>query len=458
MTRSSRLAALLTGAALVAAPSLALAPAAHAAGTVLTPGSGTVFDSDTSVRIEARVEGRSAATELRLVDPTGAARTVDTAGAALTAQSLTHTLDTSCPEYPGTPCSGRRPARNGTWTVQLTGGASDSRTFVLAIPPRVPSGVRAEATGPREVVVTWDRGVEPDLVGYDVVAGDGRVLAPGDTACAGGTCRTVVTYDTDGPSTEAVAVRAARAACPDCDARLTATSGEVAVTRPAPPAAESPRGADPAPGAPGEGGAASPTAGAPAGGSGGTSGSGSTGGTGSTAGGTSGGSAGGTSGGTGGGPAGGDGTPGGTASPGPGSTAPGAPSAPGAGPQGGTGTSGVPAVAVDQAGADAFALTFKAFGPKIGLPKLPPLPAVGVALPAVAEEADGAFDPQLPFEEQVVEERVPTTALGPAQRITRTVSAAVDSERLARGVAGGLVLLLVCAHVRRWLAQAPTDL
>lgn len=449
MTRSSRLAAVLTGLALVAAPSLVLAPAAHAEGAILTPGSGTVFDSDTSVRMEARVEARSGATELRLVDPTGTARTVDTAAAALTAQTLVHTLDTSCPEYPGAPCGGRRPARNGTWTVQLTGGATDSRTFVLAIPPRAPSGVRAEATGPREVVVTWDRGAEPDLVGYDVVAGDGRVLAPGDTACAGGTCRTVLTYDTDGPSTESVGVRAARSTCPDCSGRLTATSGEVSVARPAPPAAQPPRGGtDPAPGAPAEGGTASPSAGAPSGDAG------------STDGGTAGPADG--SGPPGTGSTDGSGTPGSTGSPSPGAgsgTTPGGPASGGPGPSPqGTGTSGVPAVAIDQAGADAFALTFKAFGPKIGLPKLPPLPAVGVALPAVAQEADGAFDPQLPFEEQVVEERVPTTALGPAQRITRTVGAAVDSERLARGVAGGLVLLLLGAHLRRWLAQGPADL
>ncbi len=136
-----------------------------------------------------------------------------------------------------------------------------------------------------------------------------------------------------------------------------------------------------------------------------------------------------------------------------GATAGGAPAT-----QGGTGVSGTPAVGSGQADANAFALSFRGFAPSIGLPKLPPLPATGVALPAVAAEPDGSFDPQLPFDEQVVEERVPTTALGPARRLTRTVGSAIDSERLARGIAGGLVLLLVTAHVRRWLAQTPSDL
>ncbi|MCW2607727.1 MAG: hypothetical protein JWO60_2420, partial [Frankiales bacterium] len=101
------------------------------------------------------------------------------------------------------------------------------------------------------------------------------------------------------------------------------------------------------------------------------------------------------------------------------------------------------------------ALGFQAFGPKLGLPKLPPLPASGVAAPAVAPLADGTFAPELPFEEQVVDERVPTVASGPVGRVTSAVGAVVDSERLARGGAGALVLFLLVAHVRRFLAQAP---
>lgn len=454
--------------ALLLGPSLALAPSAHAAGSITSPGGGAVFETETAVRLEARVEARSGTTEMRLVDPLGTARTVATAGTSLSAQTLAHVFDTACPEYPGAACAGRQPARNGTWAVQLTGGSSDSRTFVLRVAPRAPAEVRAEATGPREVVVTWRRGAEPDLRGYDVVDGSGRVLAPGDTACPGGTCRTVVTYDADGPSTDVVAVRALRATCPDCDSTVSTTSAEATAQRPGPPSAGPSEGAGS--GAPDDGSGG----GAPGNGGTGSGGTG-TGGTGTDGTGTGGSGTGG-SGADGSGGAGGTGTDGtGTASPG-GTGGSGSESSGPAG-TGGTGTSGTggatgsgngsPApgtglapgipVTTTQAEVDDFALTFRAFGPKIGLPKLPPLPATGVALPAVAPQEDGGFAGELPFGTTTVEERVPSFVAAPAQRIGTAVSAAVDSERLMRSLAAALVLLLVCAHVRRWLAQSSGD-
>lgn len=443
--RARRLPALVLGAGLVLGPSVALAPAAWAAGSVLTPSAGTVYETDTTVELTARVEARSAATEMRVVDPSGAGRTVRTAGPSLTAQTLRFGLETDCPAL-GADCTGRRPARNGTWTVQLTGGATDSRTFELRIPPRAPDGVRAEATGPRTVVVTWPRGAEPDLVGYTVLSGDGSRLPAGDSACDAGTCRSTVTYAADGPSTDSVVVRAERA-CPGCSV-LTASSSPVSVTRPA--GAPAGPGSGPAPGgdAPGGGGADAGT-----GGAGTTGGStGSTGGpTGTDGGGTGGSGTGGPGAGSGGAPA---------AGPTPGRS--GSPSAPPA--TGGPGTASGPLLAgpgitvtrADQP--DAFALTFKAFGPKLGLPKLPPLPATGVAAPPdVAPLPDGTFTGELPFDERTEVERVPTLASGPVDRVGQAVSAAVDSERLVRSTAAALVLLLVGAHVRRWLAQGPVE-
>ncbi|MCW2777552.1 MAG: hypothetical protein JWN17_1277, partial [Frankiales bacterium] len=232
---STRLPALLVGTGLVLGSGVALAPGAWAAGSVTAPGTGTVYASDQRVGLSARVDARSGATQLHLVEPGGADHTVDSAGASLVAQTLTFAFDTDCPAYPGTSCAGRRPARNGTWTVRLTGGATATSTFSLRVPPAAPQGVQARATSPRQVVVTWDRGTEPDLTGYSLTTADGRRLADGDSSCSDGTCRTVLTYDTDGPSTDSVVVRAERA-CPDCDADLTASSAPVSVDRPAPPA------------------------------------------------------------------------------------------------------------------------------------------------------------------------------------------------------------------------------
>ncbi|MCU1692993.1 MAG: hypothetical protein JWM64_2084 [Frankiales bacterium] len=448
-----RVTALLVGAGLALGPAALLAPAAYADGTITTPGAGTAFMDDTTVRVEARVDARTAASTMQLVEPGGTVHTVDTTGQSLQAQTMSFGLDTSCPDYPGLTCSGRRPAPNGTWTVRLTGGATDTRTFSLRIGPQAPQAVTASATSPRTVAVTWDRGPESDLTGYTVVDGDGAKLADGDEVCAGGTCRTTITYDTDGPRTEALAVRAARA-CPDCAAPLTATSGVVRVARPGPPPAPRP---EPTTG--GDGGGTTGGGTTDGGTTGGADG-GSTGGTaspapGGTPAGTSTGGAGGTTGGTTG--AGPGGTPTSIASPGA-SPAAGAGTITGGAPGSATTGAEVPLASTPAQAANDFALTFKAFGPKLGLPKLPPLPAAGVALPDVATTLpDGTFDPNLPFGQKEVTEKVPTTASGPVARVGDAVSAVVDQDRLLRSVAGALVLLLAGAHVRRFLAQSPTD-
>ncbi len=399
--------ALLAGAALALVPTLALAPAAHAAGSFNSPGAGAVFRGG-SVAFEVQLERLTRnATQLVLDDPSGAApRTVATwAATGTTAEQKTASLDTSCPTGCGEPS-----ARNGTWTARLTGGSSDETTFVLAVPPAVPADLAVTATGPREVVVEWNQGREPDLRRYEVLEA-GQVRATVDPTCPQAACRAVLAYDADGPSSEAIAVRAVRS-CPACEGQeSTATTDSTSVTRPAPPSTESSTaGSSPAPGA-----GVTPTA-SPRPGT----------------------------------------TPGATPSPGrtgPGTT--GASPSPGSGAvASGSGPAGAPT-----AGAaltpDQFALTFQAFGPKIGLPKLPPFPATGVAAPSIAPLADGTFAPELPFGSTTVQERVPVEATGPVGRVTGAVGAAVDSERLARGAAAALVLFLVVAHVRRFLAQSP---
>ncbi|MCW2680678.1 MAG: hypothetical protein JWM62_2079, partial [Frankiales bacterium] len=163
---------------------------------------------------------------------------------------------------------------------------------------------------------------------------------------------------------------------------------------------------------------------------------------GAPAGGSTGGSGGGTTGGGTGGSAGGGSTTGGSR----GTAAP-----------IGTGTKGSGATADQTAVAQrkAFALGFSTFGPKLGIPKLPPLPQSQA--PAIAPELeDGSFGGTLGFQDQVLTERVPV-AQGPADRVRNVVGSALDSERLVRSTAGALVLLLAGAHLRRWLGAAAAD-
>ncbi len=231
----------LGAAALVGATaSLALAGPAFADGAITAPSGGTVFVQDSTVSITARVDGRPVrpTTELRLTDPLGGQRTVATAEPSLAPSDLAYDLATSCPVYADAPCAGT-PALNGTWTVTLSGGGEDTRTFVLRIPPRAPELKDAEVATARDVVVTWAAGREPDLTGYSIVDGSGvEVAAAPLTDCEGGTCRHTVSYATDGPRDETVAVRSVRRQCPDCsDALVSESSAATTVSRPAPSAA-----------------------------------------------------------------------------------------------------------------------------------------------------------------------------------------------------------------------------
>ncbi|WP_189238400.1 hypothetical protein [Planomonospora parontospora] len=90
----------------------------------------------------------------------------------------------------------RRP--NGRYTIRLVergkllGGRWDetSRTLTQSVPPRSPGGVGVRLRGDR-AVLTWSRGAEPDLRGYEIFSSrTGRVGAVGVSgACGGGSCR-----------------------------------------------------------------------------------------------------------------------------------------------------------------------------------------------------------------------------------------------------------------------------
>ena len=408
---------------------LAMAPAASAAPT--SPGNGTVFTSYSSFTISASYGGSTSENRLTLASPAGATTTIATAPASLNGGTLSYTMDTGCWSSGG----GCAPAPNGTWTVTQTGGGSGSSTFVTRIAPKAPTSVSATPVSSREARVSWRKGEEPDLTGWQVVEGDTVVKdGVGRSACEGSTCSAVITYAVDGSGSHTYAVRAFRSTAPGSSTTLESplsSSASVTLSAPAPspePTTGGSTGGSTGGGEPGT----TPTGGPTAEPGGGSTGGGSTGG-----GSTGGGSTGGGSTDDGAGSGGSGGTEGETAAP------------------IGTGSSsaGESADAKAVAQRKAFALGFSSFGPKLGIPKLPPLPQQA---PAIAPElADGTYEPTLGFEDQVVTERVETT--GPTAAVRNVVGSALDSERLATSTAGALLLLLAGAHLRRWLGAAHPD-
>ncbi len=308
---------------------------------------------------------------------------------------LSYAFNTRCwvRTAPSSLCAtGPQPARNGVWTLVQTGGASDTVSFQLAIPPEAPTGTAVAPTSPTEMRVSWRRGAEPDLTSFTVFEGDKAVrrdLAPKDVCNNEGACSALVPVDGPGERTYTVtAFRSSGTAEPDLQsARSAPASGSII--------------ADPlAPGGPGD----SPV------------------------------------------------VPGVGASPGPGaSPSPSPTTKPAAVKRGGL-RDPKPLTLSPDAGArrQAFASGFNTFAPKLGIPKLPPLPES----PEVAEP-DGSFEPTLGFDDQVLseEEEGPAEAAG----VRGAVGSLVDSEQLAKSTAAALVLLLTGAHLRRWLGATTPE-
>ena len=431
---------LATGALLLAAPAASAAPTA--------PGDGTVYTSYSTITISASYGGSTSENRLTLTSPGGPAVTVASAPGNVGGGTLTYSLDTGCWVYPSSSCSGRKLAPNGTWTITQTGGGSGSSTFVTRIRPEAPRAVAATVLNPREVRVSWRLGDEPDLTGWAVL--DGGAVAKdgiGRSACDGATCSTVISYATEGTGEHSYTVKAFRAVAPGTTTTLESNPSAPATARleaapPSPQPAETGSGGGGTSGGTDGGGTdgGSTSGGSTSGGSGGSSGDSTSGGGTSTGGSGSGGSG-----------SGGSGSGGGSsASPSSG----GSKSAPGSTAPISAGTTSADSTADEKAVAQrkAFALGFSAFGPKLGIPKLPPLPQAQA--PAIAPEiADGTYEETLGFEEQTFTERVETTASGPTQRARSVVGSALDSERLLRSSAAALVLLLAGAHLRRWLGS-----
>jgi hypothetical protein len=424
------LAAPLSGAALL----LAAAPALAATG-ITSPGDGTPYDSDANVHIAAAVDrGSSSTVDLRLKSPTASsAQTVATGSTSLTAgASLSYDFDTAtCASFPAS-CSGRAEAPNGTWTITLVSGgkAVDTRTFVLRIPPRAPSGFSASASGYRAVDLTWTKGVEPDLTGWTLYADGSRAQDIGTDACSNSSCAATITYAQDGTGSHTYSLVAHRSVAPGSSDTLDSPQSQQATaTLDAPP----PPPPSPAPSSNGSGSTSSSTGGTSSGSTGATSPSS----TGSTGGSTGSSSTGGSTGSSS--SASGSSSTGGSSS----SSKGGSSSA--------IATSSAP-VTVDSR--KAFALSFQAFAPKLGIPKLPPLPAT--ITPAVAPLPDGTYQKTLGYKDVVKTTRIDSPQAA-ARRVTSVVGSALDSSQLLRSIAGALVLLLAAAHLRRWLGNGHAD-
>lgn len=334
--------------------------------------------------------------ELRLTVPGGPAQVVASVGAAELGQSgrtLSFELTTAPCNVPNT-CTPGRDAPNGGWLLELVqlrpaqlGGPEllAQRTFVVDVPARAPSRVDAALTGSRQVTVSWARGTEPDLLGWQVSDDDQlRSLAPAAAGCDdSGTCSTVFDYPARASGSRTFSVAAVRACgVPDC---RPVTSSRVTTDPVKLPATPSP----------------SPSS-SPSNGAGGPGGSGGTGGAGGGGGSAAGGS---------------------------------------------TSAAGSPTTA-----AAAFSEGFSSFGPKLGLPKLPPLPLSSVPSVADAEIADGTFEGSLGYDDEVVRE--PVAAPGGRTSVLKSSGGLLDDEQLMRSLAGALLLLLVAAHLRSWLSRS----
>lgn len=419
--RTTRTAVRLVGALALLAPLgvLVQAPAAQAADSDFSsPDAGAVFSgSPQPITVTAKVPacpknylGGCSSTPTTTLSASSNGQSVTPVSVRATAQSQTISLKVD-------PSSGGTVRANGTWVATLSGGNTGSRTFSTNFSPATPSGpFQVISSDSRNVSFSWSRGAEADLTGYtltDTTTGQAQDVSL--SACGsspGSGCSGSFYYPSGSPGLHTYTLVASRKqGCPGCTGTLQSS--------PATTSADLGSVAGPSP-------SPSPT------GSGGTSGSG------STSGGTTGGSSGG-------------GTSTGTS----GSSGPSG-STGGTSPSGSGSGSAAPKYVLPSlkpaSPRQAFALTFNAFAPSLGIPKLPPLPAT--ALPGTGEQPLplGTYKPSLPYSPQT-ETTKTTSILSSPTAFVRSI----DTAQLAKSLATALILLLVGAHVRRFLGAHVED-
>lgn len=376
---------------------LLVAAASPASAEISGIGDDATVDKAGTLNIRANFDGSANGEENRLglVEPGRTPVTVDSVPfELLRGGSLAYDFNTQCwvPSAPDSPCTSPKPARNGTWIVEQFGGARDTVRFRLRIPPAAPAEVKADSASLQEMRVTWRRGAEPDLTTFDVFEGDQRVKR--DLA-VDDVC------DDKGACSAAIPAEGIGERNYTVSAFRSDGAGGVVESPQSAKASGTLLGpiAPPAPGdpAPLPGADASPT-------------------------------------------------PSGSASPGPsGSPTPVA------------GRTSPPRSTAEQAAAQrkSFSSGFNAFAPKLGIPKLPPLPQSQE--PALAALPDGTFEPTLGFDDQILTEENADAEPRATTGVRGAVTNLVDSEQLAKSTAGALVLLLTGAHLRRWLGATSED-
>ncbi len=298
---------------------------------------------------------------------------------------------------------------NDVWTVTLTGNAS--RTFSIN-QANVPVSFSADGSGARDVAFAWNKG-EADISAYVLADSNGTVIddaiTPANANCASSPrCSYGLYYPSDNAGNHGYQLVAKRPGASSGSVTSGAATANATLTAPPKP---SPSAAPSASAGPGGGPAPTPgSSGNPAGGGAGsgTTGSGTTG-SGSSSGSTSGGG--------------------------------------GSIPTGTQPTLPPGATNTVVASRRAFALTFNAFSPSLGIPKLPPLPATD--LPSIGEQPlpFGTYKPSLPYQG----ETKTTTERSLLSSPTAFVQTFTDSAGLAKSIAAALLLLLVGAHLRRFL-------
>ena len=309
--------------------------------------------------------------------------------------------------------------RNGRWSASVNG--SGTKGFWTNFRPTAdPTNLAASAVGRNEVDLSWQyAGTEVDKAGFEIVEshnGSSRTIPVPAGVCSGTSCGYAITgYPTppiDTTETYTYTVTALRdsGGCGTCGqyTRSNASSSASAqLVGPPPPPSPTP----------------SPT--------GGTTG-GTTGGSTTTTGGSSGGSTGGSSGGSTSGSTGGSTSGGSTGSSTTGDNA-GKPIA-------------VPTLPPIVASRKAFALGFNNFSPSLGIPKLPPLPAI-----TAPGSSNDTYAPTLPYKG------------GQSHKTTNVLSSPIatvtnlDTAQLARLAAVALLLLVCAAHVRLFLTTSDED-
>ena len=389
------------------AVAMAGAPAVAATGSLTVTPTGTV-DHNVVISAAGSYDNSTGTTsqtvKLSVQRPDSSSSTLysGSAPALRSGSTPTETVDTSALNL------------NGSYVFSFSvGSTSTSKTVTMRVPPAKVGSFAGAASG-TVAHFTWAANSEPDLAGYDLVdvtdSANPRDLTPGGVGtnvCDSSGCSVDIDFGSSAQGTSrSFVIDALRYTSPAHSATLASgDSAPVSVNFPAPPP---PASSDPGSGGSSSGGSGSGSGGSSTGGGGGSSSSG-----GSSSGGTS-------SGGT---------TSGSTSGQHTG------------GSSGRTISSGHPSAAL------------KAYLPSFSAGSAPNLPSVVTEVKPLPE---GTYKPTLAYPDQVVNEAVHHDTKGVAAVRSELVHV-LNVGAVWKSLAGAVLILLVAAHLRAWVAGIETD-